>query len=146
MPIWISPRSLEQITEFSCHTASGHLGMRFTGIGDDWIEGELPFDSRTQSEAGTLHHGSLAILAETLGSVGASMCVDASRHICLGQILHLQHPAAAVRGPLRGRATPLARDDAQQLWEIQIRDGNGTRVCIAQLTVVVLDRPPRPPA
>ena len=145
MSIWVSPRTLEQIGEFSRRTASGHLGIRFAGIGDDWIEAELPFEPRTESEPGVLHHGALAVLAETLGSVGASMCVDAARQMCLGQILHLQHPAVAACGPVRGRAMPLARDDAQQLWEIRIRDAAGTLICIAQLTVVVLDRPSRPP-
>ena len=69
------------------------------------------------------------------------MCLDLSRQICLGQILHLQHPIAAARGPLCGRASPLSIGELSQLWETRIRDGTGALVCIAQLTLAVLDRP-----
>jgi 1,4-dihydroxy-2-naphthoyl-CoA hydrolase len=145
MPIWLSPLTLNEMTELSRRTASEYLRVTFTGIGDDWVEGSIPFDDRTQSTPGTLHHGALAVLVETLGSVAAAMCVDLTRQICLGQILHQQHPEPAVRGPLSGRAVPLSLGAQSQLWEIQVRDGLGTRVCIAQLTLAVLDRPPSLP-
>jgi 1,4-dihydroxy-2-naphthoyl-CoA hydrolase len=145
MSIWISPLTLAEITETSRQTASGHVGVKFTAIGDDWLEGSLPLDERTRNADGTLHHGALAILAETLGSLGATMCVDRHRQVCLGQILHVQHAGPVERGPLSGRARPLWIRDQSQLWEIQVRDGAGERVCIVQLTLAVVDRPARLP-
>lgn len=146
MSIWITPLTAAEMTEFSNRTASEHIGMAFTGVGDDWVEGSLPLDGRTRGADGALHHGALAIVAETLGSVGASMCVDLSRQMCLGQVLHLQHAEPVGRGPLLARAAPLWIRPQSQLWEIQIRDGAGARVCIAQLMLAVVDRPPAPRA
>jgi 1,4-dihydroxy-2-naphthoyl-CoA hydrolase len=144
VPTWVSPLTLEQIAATSRATASGHLGIVFTALGDDWLEGTIPLDAQTRDADGALHHGALAILAETLGSLGATMCVDLSRQACLGQILHLQHTEPAHVGPVTGRAAPLAIQGQSQLWEIQIRDGTGARVCIAQLTLAVIDRPSTP--
>ncbi len=141
MSIWVSPLTLAEITELSCRTASGHLGVTFTGIGADWLEGSLPLDERTRGSDGAVHHGALAVLAETLGSVAATMCVDVSRQLCLGQILHLQHAGPVERGPLTARARPLWIRQQNQLWEIEARDGTGARVCVAQLTLAVVDRP-----
>jgi 1,4-dihydroxy-2-naphthoyl-CoA hydrolase len=144
--IWITPLTLAAMTELSARTAPERIGLAFTGIGDDWLEGSLPLDERTRGADGTLHHGALAIVAETLGSVGASMCVDMSRRLCLGQVLHLQHAGPVGRGPLRARAVPLWIQAQSQLWEIQIHDDAGARVCVAQLALAVVDRPAVPRA
>lgn len=140
MPIWTSPLSLEEITEVSRRTASGHLGVTFTAVGSDWLEGCVPLHERTRDAGGAVHHGALAILAETLGSVGATMCVDRSRQACLGQTLHLQYRGTPAGGPLVGRAAPVWMEPLSQLWEIRIRDADRTLVCDARLTVAVVDR------
>ena len=143
MSIWVSPLTLAEMTEISRQTASGHVGVTFTGVGGDWVEGSLPLDERTRNAEGTLHHGALAILAETLGSLGANMCVDRHRQVCLGQILEVQHAGPVERGPLSGPARPVWVHTQSQLWEIQVEDGRGERVCVVQLTLAVVDRPDR---
>jgi len=107
MSAWISPIASAEMAEFSRRTATENVGLTFTAVGEDWLEGTVPLDERTRTDEGTLHHGALAILAETLASVGATMCVDASRQVCLGQVLHLQHAGPVQRGPVTGRARPL---------------------------------------
>jgi len=142
MSIWVSPLTLAQITQASRRTASEHVGITFTAIGEDWLEGSLPLDERTRSADGAVHHGALAVLAETLGSLGATMCVDVSRRACLGQVLHLQHGRPVERGPLSARARPLWVEPQSQLWEIAVQDATGATVCVAQLTLAVVDRIP----
>jgi 1,4-dihydroxy-2-naphthoyl-CoA hydrolase len=141
MPLWVSPLTLADIAAFSQPTAPGNIGVTFTAIGDDWLEGSVPLDERTRTPEGTLDPGAIAILAETLASVGATMCVDLTRQACLGQVLHLQHARLAERGPVRGRARALWIQPRSQLWEIDVSDGVGARICIAQLTLAVVDRP-----
>jgi 1,4-dihydroxy-2-naphthoyl-CoA hydrolase len=141
MPDWASPLTLAEMTSFSRPTAPGHIGVDFTAIGDDWLEGTVPLDDRTRTPEGTLDHGAIAILAETLASVGATMCVDRTRQACLGQVLHLQHAGPLRQGPARGRARPLWVQPRNQLWEIAVTDASGTPVCMAQLALAVVDRP-----
>ena len=141
MSIWRTPLTPADITALSRRTATEAIGAAFTAVGEDWLEGTVPLDERTATAEGTLHHGALAVLAETLASVGATMCVDASRQACLGQVLHLQHAGPVTRGPVTARARPLWIETQSQLWEVAIRDGSGGLVCMAQLGLAVVDRP-----
>ena len=141
MSIWLYPVSLGDLDAMNRKTAAEHVGIRFTAFGDNWLEATMPLDARTQSEPGTMHRGALAILAETLGSQAANLCVDQSRQVAVGQILHLNHPVEVTSGPICGRALPLSRNNLSQVWEIDIRDSADARLCVAQLTMAVLDRP-----
>ena len=79
MSIWVYPFSLDDVDAMNRNTAAEYVGIRFTGVGYDWLEATMPFDARTQSELGTMHRGALAIFAETLSSQAANLCVDQSR-------------------------------------------------------------------
>jgi len=146
MSIWVTPRTIAELTAASGNTASAAVGVQFTAIGDDWVEATLPLDERTERDAGVVDPGALAILAETLGSIAATMSIDTTRRMCLGQTLHVRHLQAAMAGPLRGRATPLDIGERAQLWKIQVQNPSDQCVCIAQLAVAVLDRLPSAPA
>ena len=142
MSIWVTPFTLADLTAVTRGTAAEHLGVRVTAFGDDWLEGTIPLDERTRSASGTLHAGALGILSETLGSIAASLCVDQAHRYCLGQILHVDHPEAITRGPLCGRATPLILAAHSHVWQIDIKDTTGARVCVAHLTMIILERRP----
>ena len=45
-----------------------HLGIEFTGIGEDWLEARMPIDERTMRPGNLLHGGAIMALAETVGS------------------------------------------------------------------------------
>jgi 1,4-dihydroxy-2-naphthoyl-CoA hydrolase len=141
MPIWAAPIALDDLMALVHGTADEHVGVRVTAFGDDWLEGTVPLDGHTQDQSGALHPGALAILAEALGSIGANLCVDQSKWYCLGQVLQLHHPIPARCGPLCGRASPLSITASSQLWQIDIRDATGARVCVSDLVLVVLERP-----
>ena len=55
------------------NTAMETLGIRFTAIGDDWLQGTMPVDHRTHQPFGLLHGGASVLLAETLGSSAAML-------------------------------------------------------------------------
>ena len=56
------------------------LDIKITEIGDDYIKGTMPVDSRTKQPAGLLHGGASMALAETLASTGAYLCVDQEKY------------------------------------------------------------------
>jgi acyl-coenzyme A thioesterase PaaI-like protein len=89
----------------------------------------------------TLHPGALAILCEALSSIGANRCVDQATRYCPGQIIEVRHPLPIDRGPVCGRASPLSITDYNQLSQIDARDATDARVCVLQLTMIVLERP-----
>jgi 1,4-dihydroxy-2-naphthoyl-CoA hydrolase len=140
MPLWTRQFTLADLDAIGEKTASEHLGIRHTGIGDDWIEATMPLDSRTRSADGSMHPGALGILAETVGSVAAVLCVDSSRHICLGQILQINHPVIVMMGPVHARACAISILDNSHVWDVKMKDHAGSIIGAARLTIAVLDR------
>lgn len=53
-----------------------HLGIEITAVGPDSMTATMPVDHRTIQRIGILHGGASLALAETVGSIAASYCVD----------------------------------------------------------------------
>ncbi len=140
MPLWTRQFTLADLDAIGEKTASEHLGIHYTGIGDDWIEATMPLDSRARNADGSMHPGALGILAETIGSVAAVLCIDTSRHICLGQILHINHPVTVMMGPVHAKACAISILDTSHVWDVKIKDHAGSMIGAARLTIAVLDR------
>jgi len=136
--LWRSLRTLEEINA-SSGTLISHLGIRFTEIGADFLCGTMPVDSRTTQPYGLLHGGASVALAETLGSMGAGMSVDAE-YLVLGQEINANHVRAARGGLVTGTARPAHIGGRTHVWTIDIVNEAGKLVCISRLTVAVIKR------
>lgn len=138
MSIWVTPRTLDELNELEQQTAAGGCGICFTALGDDWLEATVPLDHRTAAADGSLHPGALAIVAETVGSIAANLCVDTATRACLGQALDVNHPDAVTAGPIRARATAIALGEHSHVWNIDMADARGARVAVARLTMAIV--------
>jgi 1,4-dihydroxy-2-naphthoyl-CoA hydrolase len=139
MSIWFQPFTLEDIQAYSRGSMVEHLDLRFSEIGPDFLRGTLPVDSRTTQPFGLLHGGASAALAETLGSVAATHCVDMSRYRCVGLEINSNHIRSARAGRVTGTARPVHIGGRSQVWEIRIEDDKQRLICISRLTVMVLE-------
>jgi uncharacterized protein (TIGR00369 family) len=135
MNIWKSPATLDQIRERSKDTLIEHLGIEYLEIGDDYLKARMPVDSRTIQTAGILHGGASAALAETLGSIAASMCVDRERKSIVGLEINANHIRPVTGGWVTGITTPIHVGKTTQIWEIRIYNEQDKLVCISRLTV-----------
>ncbi len=142
MSIWRSPCSLDELNAMDAGTLGERIGIRFSEIGADYLRGTLPVDERTKQPFGLLHGGASVALAESLGSMGANMCVDRARYRCVGQEINANHVRAARAGLVTGTARPLYLGGRSQVWSIELVDESARLVCIARLTVSVLTVPP----
>lgn len=140
MDIWHSPIDLIKINQWSAGTAVEHLGIEFIAFGPDWLAASMPVDRRTIQPFGLLHGGASVLLAETLGSVGANLCVDPQKRYCNGQEINANHLRAVRQGQVTGRASPIHLGRTSQVWEIRISDEDDRLCCISRLTMAVLDR------
>jgi 1,4-dihydroxy-2-naphthoyl-CoA hydrolase len=140
MTIWRSLRSLEDLNSSRPGTMVEHIGIEFTEIGDDFIRGTMPVDGRTRQPYGLLHGGASVALAETLGSTGATMCVDTREYQCVGQEINANHVRAARNGLVTGTARPAHLGGRTQVWIIDIVNEAGKLVCTSRLTVAVIRR------
>ncbi|MFJ1810972.1 MULTISPECIES: hotdog fold thioesterase [unclassified Streptomyces] len=121
--------------------SAGHLGTRMgvdiVEASADRVVGTMPVEGNTQPY-GLLHGGASAVLAETLGSVGA-MLHGGSSKIAVGVDLNCTHHRGARSGLVTGVATPVHRGRATATYEIVISDPEGRRVCTARLTCLLRD-------
>lgn len=117
-----------------------HLGIVFTGIGDNYIEATMPVDHRTHQPMGLLHGGASVVLAETLGSVAATCCVDPGQQYCVGLDINANHLKSIRSGVVKGRTTPIHIGKRTQVWEIRITNEQQELLCISRITLAVIDK------
>ena len=140
MTIWQSEPSIEELNSGRPGTLIERLGIEFTEIGADFIRGTMPVDARTRQPYGLLHGGASVALAETLGSTGAVMCVDAKQYQCVGQEINANHVRPARTGLVTGTARPVHLGGRSHVWTIEIVNDAGNLVCTSRLTVAIIRR------
>ncbi len=133
----LPPVPLEKLNEFIPRTAMEALGIRFTSITEDALEATMPVDARTHQPLGFLHGGASVLLAETLGSVGATLLVEPGKYRCFGLEVNANHISAVRSGFVTGTATPLHVGKSTQVWEIRITSDAGKLVCVSRITMAV---------
>jgi 1,4-dihydroxy-2-naphthoyl-CoA hydrolase len=140
MSIWFRQYSMEEARKFQRNTMGEHLGIEVTDIGPDYLEARMPVDGRTMQPDRILHGGASVALAETLGSVGGSMCVDRENFRIVGVEINANHLRPAMTGHVTGRASPIHLGRRTQVWNIEIRDDRKRLVCVSRLTIAVIER------
>jgi 1,4-dihydroxy-2-naphthoyl-CoA hydrolase len=141
MPIWFNKSlSVEDIKDISKGTMAEHIGIELTEIGENYIKGRMPVDSRTKQPYGLLHGGASVALAETLGSIASAYVADHSKYFCVGLEINANHIRGAKQGFVFGTATPLHLGTTTHVWDIRIHDEHEKLVCVSRLTVAILDR------
>ena len=140
MSIFNPAVTLESLTKMSMRTMVEHLGIQFTAIGDDFIEAKMPVDHRTHQPLGLLHGGASVALAETLGSVAATSCLDFDLNYCVGLEINANHIKSVKEGFVHGVARPLHVGKKTHVWEIKITNDKKELVCVSRITLAVIDR------
>lgn len=140
MTIWKNRKSIEDIQGWNRNTAAERLGIEFTEIGDDYLSARMPVDARTVQPYGILHGGASVLLAETVGSCAANLCVDEEAAYCVGLDINANHVRAAKTGWVLATARPFHLGRTTQVWDIRIADESGQPVCISRLTMAVVRR------
>jgi 1,4-dihydroxy-2-naphthoyl-CoA hydrolase len=140
MTIWHTETTVEELQERARNTLVEHIGIRITEIGPDFLRATMPVNSHTHQPYGVLHGGASVALAETLGSLGATLCVDQSKYLCLGQEINANHLRAVSSGVVTGTARPYHLGGRSQVWHIEIRDERERLVCVSRLTMAVVER------
>ncbi|HGY55111.1 MAG TPA: hotdog fold thioesterase [Caldithrix abyssi] len=140
MSIWFQDFTLEDLQRISVNTMVDHLGIEFVERGPDFLKATMPVDHRTVQPAGLLHGGASVALAETLGSVGAYLCVDPDKYDCVGVEINANHLRPMRQGYVTGTARPLQLGRRIQVWEIRITDAKDQLVCVSRITIAVVEK------
>jgi len=141
MSIWQSKVTLEELQRLRRNTMVEYLDINLTEIGPDYLRATMPVDHRTVQTMGILHGGASVVLAETIGSLAANLCVDSNRQACVGQEINANHLRPVASGRVTGTARPIHLGTRSQVWQIEIHDERNRLTCISRLTMAIIDRP-----
>jgi 1,4-dihydroxy-2-naphthoyl-CoA hydrolase len=140
MSIWKRTATPAELTEVGAKSLPGRLGIVITEIGADFLRATMPVNSHTHQPFGLLHGGASVALAETLGSIGSTLCIDVGRFMAVGQEINANH----IRGMATGVVTATARafhlGRTSHVWHIELRDEREQLVCVSRLTIAVVER------
>lgn len=140
MALFNSGITLERLNQLSSNTLVAHLGIEITAIGEDFIEAKMPVDHRTHQPLGMLHGGASVALAETMGSIAATCCVDTKTQYCVGLEINANHIKSVREGFVYGITKPIHIGKKTHVWEIRITDDKKQLICISRITMAVIDK------
>ena len=123
---------------------SGGLGERMgivvTEVSTERVVGRMPVEGNVQP-FGLLHGGASCVLAETLGSVGATAHAARFGKVAVGIEINATHHRSATEGYVTGVATPVHLGRTLATWEIVITDEEDRKVCTSRLTCMLREMP-----
>ena len=131
------PDAAAFMNSVSAGTLVERMGIVFTEVSAERVVGTMPVAGNTQPY-GLLHGGASAVLAESLGSVGAATHAGEGR-LAVGIELSCTHHRSAREGVVTGVATPISLGRTLATYEIVVTDDQGRRLCTSRLTCLLRD-------
>ena len=131
---------LAAMTAASAGTLVERMEIEYVELTPERLVARMPVRGNTQPY-GLLHGGANAVLAETLGSIGAQLVAVPGR-VAVGIDLNATHHRAARDGFVTGVATPVSVGRTLACFEVVITDEGGARICTSRLTCLLRDAPP----
>ncbi|MDC1469525.1 hotdog fold thioesterase [Gammaproteobacteria bacterium] len=133
--MWFKPLSIEDLKD-SAVNMDKNLGIEFTEIGDDYIIARMPVIEKTKQPYGILHGGASCVLAESLGSTAAALSMDGEKKYPVGIEINANHLSSPTEGFVYAKAMPVHIGGSTSVWNIDITDDAGKRVCYSRFTAM----------
>ncbi|WMJ75006.1 hotdog fold thioesterase [Cytophagaceae bacterium ABcell3] len=132
--------SISELNKSVQNTLISYIGIEITNLTEQKVQGKMPVDARTHQPMGLLHGGASVSLAETLGSIGSSLCIDLEKQYPVGLEINANHVKSMSSGYVYGEATLIHFGKKTHIWDIRITNEKEELVCVSRLTVAILDK------
>ncbi|WP_240506166.1 hotdog fold thioesterase [Thermoactinospora rubra] len=119
-------------------TLAARMGIEFLEASAERVVARMPVEGNTQPY-GLLHGGASAVLAETIGSIGAAIHAGPGR-IAVGIEINATHHRSATSGYVTGVGTRLHGGRTLATYQVEISDEQGRKVCTSRITCMLRDR------
>jgi 1,4-dihydroxy-2-naphthoyl-CoA hydrolase len=142
MSIWKQKIDLAVLNRFNENTMAEALGIVVESVGDDYLSARMPVNNSTVQPYRILHGGANVVLAETLGSVASTLCIeDLAAYTAVGLEINANHLKSVKEGTsVVGTCRPVRLGRSVHVWSIEIHDEKGDLSCISRLTVSIVPR------
>lgn len=131
---------LKVCNEVCDNTLMQTLEIRFTDVGENFLEAEMPVNPRVHQPDGVLHGGATVALAESVASAATYVFLDAQKYMVRGIEISANHLRSIAEGKVIARASLLHKGRTTQLWEILVRDVEGRLISHCKLTTIALPK------
>lgn len=131
---------MELINQYAKNTMVDHLGIRFTALGEGWVEASMPVDRRTFRPGGLLHGGANLALAETVAGLGSMLIIDIQEFDILGIQVSANHTGSVAEGAVYARAEIVHPGNQTHVWNVEIRNESGKLVSTVRVTNMIVKR------
>lgn len=138
--MFIKGVTIEAVNKMCENTLVDHLGIEVIELGEDYLVAKMPVDQRTHQPMGLLHGGASVVLAETIGSLAASLSVNQKLQHCVGLEVNANHVKSVSSGYVFGRTKSIHLGKRTQIWEINVTNEEDELICISRLTMAVIDK------
>lgn len=141
MSLFKPENTLDRLRERQRNTMVEYLGIELVELGPDFLRGTMPVTERSIQPMRIQHGGANVAFAETLASVATAATLDVERYAALGQEINANHLRPAPLGSmLAGITRPFHVGRRSQVWGIEISNERGQLVCIARITMAIVER------
>lgn len=131
---------LDEINAKSQNTLMQTLGIVFTDIGEDFLEGTMPVNTNVHQPYGVLHGGASVAFAESLGSMLSNLLVMEYGQIAVGTNINANHLKSKKEGVLLGRARLIRKGKNLHFCEIELRDERQGLICHITMTNMIITK------
>ncbi len=129
-----------EINEFCKNSLVGHLNIEFTNLTATSIEAKMPVHTPTHQPMGYLHGGASLALAETVGSGGSLLQIDATKYDVFGMQVSANHISPVKKGFVFATATLLHKGEKTHVWDVEIRDEKNKLISVARVTNAIVEK------
>jgi uncharacterized protein (TIGR00369 family) len=114
------------------------LNIEFVDAGEDTLVARMPVTPRVHQPDGVLHGGASVALAESVGSAGAFMFLNADDVVIRGIEIAANHIKSIREGYVYAKAELLHKGRTTQLWHIRITNEADELISLVKLTTLTL--------
>jgi uncharacterized protein (TIGR00369 family) len=131
---------LKVCNESSKNTMMETLQIEYVDVGENFLVGKMPVNSKVHQPDGVLHGGAMVALAESVGSTASYIFLDAQKFFVRGIEIAANHVKSVKEGYVFAKATILHKGRTTQLWDIKITDEADNLISVCKLTTIALPR------
>ena len=136
----MNQEKLALLNQWNKNTLMETLEIVFTELGEDYLVGTMPVNSRVHQPLGMLHGGANIAFAESLGSCLSNVLVIPDGKAAVGTSINSNHLKSKTDGIVTGTAKIIRKGQTLHFLEIEITDENGSLLCHCTMTNMVINR------
>lgn len=131
---------LALLNKWNKDTMMETLGIVFTEMGEDFLTGTMPVNSKVHQPLGMLHGGASIAFAESLGSCLSNILVAEEGKAAVGTSINSNHLKSKTEGMVTGTARIIRKGQTLHFLEIEIKDEKGSLICHSTMSNMVINR------